>query len=106
MTNMISYQGLVRTFLSILLTQKYDILVININNFSSSQIDALEEILKNGVYKNKKDSVPISTTFWVYAAKPYIRNEYVRNDHTQYPQILNMQREIDTTYTYTFSQSY
>ncbi|CXI12289.1 conserved Plasmodium protein, unknown function [Plasmodium berghei] len=66
---------------SILLTQKYDILVININNFSSSQIDALEEILKNGVYKNKKDSVPISTTFWVYAAKPYIRNEYEFNTY-------------------------
>ncbi|SCM03355.1 conserved Plasmodium protein, unknown function [Plasmodium chabaudi adami] len=60
---------------SILLTQKYDILVININNFSSSQIYALEEILKNGVYRNKKHSVPISTTFWVYAVKPYIRNE-------------------------------
>lgn len=64
---------------NILLTQKYDILVININNLSNSQINVLVELMKNGIYKNKKCFFPISTTFWVYAVKPYIRNEQVRN---------------------------
>ncbi|KAI4838007.1 hypothetical protein MKS88_003429 [Plasmodium brasilianum] len=70
---------------NILLTQKYDILVININNLSNSQINVLVELMKNGIYKNKKCFFPISTTFWVYAVKPYIRNEqefnaYIKED--------------------------
>ncbi|SBT33086.1 conserved Plasmodium protein, unknown function [Plasmodium ovale wallikeri] len=60
---------------SILLAQKYDVVVINIGNLNNSQINTLEEMLKNGVYKNKKTCFPISTTFWVYAVKPSIRNE-------------------------------
>ncbi|SBS81756.1 conserved Plasmodium protein, unknown function [Plasmodium ovale curtisi] len=62
---------------SILLAQKYDVVVINIGNLNNSQINTLEEMLKNGVYKNKKTCFPISTTFWVYAVKPSIRNEKV-----------------------------
>ncbi|CRG99223.1 conserved Plasmodium protein, unknown function [Plasmodium relictum] len=64
---------------NILLTQKYDILVININNLNNSQIKLLVEIMKNGIYKNKKFLIPITTTFWVYAIKSFIRSEHEFN---------------------------
>ncbi|VWU48275.1 conserved protein, unknown function [Hepatocystis sp. ex Piliocolobus tephrosceles] len=70
---------------SVLLTQKYDILVINMDNLNTPQINTLVELMKNGVYKNKKSSFPISITFWVYIVKPYIRSDeeldkYVQNN--------------------------
>ncbi|ETW56472.1 hypothetical protein PFUGPA_01643 [Plasmodium falciparum Palo Alto/Uganda] len=66
---------------NILFTQKYDILVININNLNNSQINILVELMKNGLYKNKKKLFPITTTFWVYAIKSYIRNEHEFNTY-------------------------
>ncbi|CRG97379.1 conserved Plasmodium protein, unknown function [Plasmodium gallinaceum] len=60
---------------NILLTQKYDILVININNLNNSQIKILVEIMKNGIYRNKKFSIPVSTTFWVYSEFNFYINE-------------------------------
>ncbi|GAW80065.1 hypothetical protein, conserved [Plasmodium gonderi] len=65
----------------ILYTQKYDVLVININNLNSCQINILVELMKNGVYKCKKVSFPVSTTFWIYAVKSYIRNEHEFNTY-------------------------
>lgn len=61
--------------LYILLTQKYDILVINISNLNNTQINTLAEIMKNGVFKHKDCSFPITTTFWIFAIKSSIRNE-------------------------------
>ncbi|ANQ07197.1 Uncharacterized protein PCOAH_00013410 [Plasmodium coatneyi] len=66
---------------NILFTQKYDILVININNLNSVQISMLVELMKNGVYRWKKALFPVSTTFWVYAVKSYIRSEQEFNTY-------------------------
>ncbi|GAB65577.1 hypothetical protein PCYB_063090 [Plasmodium cynomolgi strain B] len=66
---------------NILFTQKYDILVININNLNSLQINVLVELMKNGVYRCKKALFPVSTTFWVYAVKSYIRSEQEFNTY-------------------------
>ncbi|SBO24042.1 conserved Plasmodium protein, unknown function [Plasmodium knowlesi strain H] len=66
---------------NILFTQKYDILVININNLNSLQINVLVDLMKNGVYRWKKALFPVCTTFWVYAVKSYIRSEQEFNTY-------------------------
>ncbi|EUD64503.1 hypothetical protein C922_05110 [Plasmodium inui San Antonio 1] len=66
---------------NVLFTQKYDILVININNLNSLQINVLVELMKNGVYRCNKALFPVSTTFWIYAVKSYIRSEQEFNSY-------------------------